>query len=107
MNRRAFITAWGGGIAVALPLALEAQPAGKAYRVGVLAQRCPCDASGLELFLALSLALAPLATEAQSGGKAATIGILAIEAFTPIDSFRQALRELGYVEGRDIRYEYP
>jgi len=62
---------------------------------------------GPGVVLALSLALAPLATEAQSGGKAATIGILAIETFPPIDSFRQALRELGYVEGRDIRYEYP
>jgi putative tryptophan/tyrosine transport system substrate-binding protein len=42
----------------------------------------------------------------QPATKAATIGILAIEAFPPIDSFRQVLRELGYVEGRDIRYEY-
>jgi len=60
-------------------------------------------------FLLTSLAgalAAPLAAEAQQAAKVATIGILAIEAFSPIDSFRQTLRELGYVEDRSIRYEY-
>jgi hypothetical protein len=60
---------------------------------------------GLAVVFALSLTLAPFASEAQQATKA-TIGILAIEAFPPIDSFRQVLRELGYVEDRDIRYEY-
>ena len=61
---------------------------------------------GLAVVLALGLALMPLAANAQRVTKVATIGILAIEAFPPIDSFRQRLRELGYVEDRDIRYEY-
>jgi putative ABC transport system substrate-binding protein len=59
------------------------------------------------------IALTPLGStaraqeyKAQQATKVATIGILAIEAFPPIDSFRQVLRELGYVEDRDIRYEY-
>jgi len=42
----------------------------------------------------------------QPAGKVATIGILAIEPFPPIDSFRQRLQELGYVEDKNVRYEY-
>jgi len=60
-------------------------------------------------FLLTSLAgalAAPLAAGAQPATGVSTIGILAIEAFSPIDSFRQRLRELGYVEDKDIRYEY-
>jgi hypothetical protein len=53
---------------------------------------------GLAVVLTLSLTLAPLAAEAQPAGNVVTIGILAIEAFPPIDSFRQRLRDLGYIE---------
>src|SRR5262249_44678299 len=60
---------------------------------------------GLAVVLAVGL-FAPPAADAQQATKVATIGILAIEAFSPIDSFRQRLRELGYVEDKDIRYEY-
>jgi putative ABC transport system substrate-binding protein len=40
------------------------------------------------------------------GGKIVTIGILAIEPWTPIDTFRQALNDLGYIEGKNVRFEY-
>ena len=60
---------------------------------------------GLAVVFALSL-LVPVVIESQPAGKVATIGILAIEAFPPIDSFRQRLRELGYVEDKNIRFEY-
>src|SRR5262249_58622391 len=39
-------------------------------------------------------------------GKIATIGILAIEPWSPIDTFRRALHDLGYIEGRNVRFEY-
>ena len=61
---------------------------------------------GLAVVLLLSLTLRPLTGEAQPTGKIVTIGILAIEAFPPIDSFRQRLRDLGYVEDKNVRFEY-
>jgi ABC-type uncharacterized transport system substrate-binding protein len=61
---------------------------------------------GLAVVLILSLGLAPLSSEAQPAGKVVTIGILAIEAFPPIDSFRQRLRELGYIEDKNVQFEY-
>jgi putative ABC transport system substrate-binding protein len=48
---------------------------------------------------------APLAAEAQRAGKVVTIGILAIEPYPPIDSFRQRLQELGYIEGKNVSFE--
>src|SRR5712692_3749744 len=48
----------------------------------------------------------PLAARAQQAGKIASIGILAIEAWPPIDTFRQALDGLGYVEGKNVRFEH-
>jgi putative tryptophan/tyrosine transport system substrate-binding protein len=48
----------------------------------------------------------PLAVRAQQTGKIITIGILAIEALPPIDTFRQALSDLGYVEGENVRFEH-
>ena len=60
---------------------------------------------GLAVVLTLSV-LAPLVAEAQQTGKVVTVGILAIEAFPPIDSFRQRLRELGYIEDKNVRFEY-
>jgi ABC-type uncharacterized transport system substrate-binding protein len=53
----------------------------------------------------LGFLAAPLAAEAQRAGKVVTIGILAIEPFPPIDSFRQRLQELGYIEGKNVSFE--
>jgi ABC-type uncharacterized transport system substrate-binding protein len=61
---------------------------------------------GLAVLLALSLALAPLAVEAQ---QAARIGYLTLNLDANPryhDAFRQGLRDLGYVEGRDVVIEY-
>ncbi len=68
MDRRAFITAMTGTL-LAAPLAAGAQPAGKVYRIGVLAL-APPDAS---------------------------IGFPAL---------REGLRDLGYMEGKNIIFEY-
>ena len=64
-------------------------------------------------FLLTSLAgtlIAPLGTEAQQAGKVYRVGFLgnssaALEA-NLVGPFREGLRELGYVEGRNIVIEY-
>jgi len=63
---------------------------------------------GLVVILALSLILAPLAAEARQAGKIARIGILRVGSPPDpyVEAFRQGLRELGYVEGRNISIEY-
>jgi len=61
---------------------------------------------GFAVILTLGLTLALLNVEAQGAGKTATIGVLATDALPPIDSLRQGLRDLGYVEGENIRFEY-
>ena len=52
----------------------------------------------------------PLAAEAQQAGKPARVGILALTTFTPVplavDHFRAGLRELGYVDGQTVLFEY-
>ena len=49
----------------------------------------------------------PLTARAQQAvGKIVTIGVLAIEPWSPIDTFRQALNNLGYIEGKNVRFEY-
>ena len=49
----------------------------------------------------------PLTASAQpAGGKIVTIGILGFEPWPPIDTFRQALDDLGYIEGKNVRFEY-
>jgi len=61
-----------------------------------------------ELLAALGGAAAawPLAARAQQpAGKTTSVGILAIEPWPPIDTFRRALNDLGYVEGRNLRFE--
>jgi putative ABC transport system substrate-binding protein len=59
----------------------------------------------MTVFFALVVVTAVPAT-AQQARNVVTIGILAIEAWPPIDSFRQGLRDLGYVEGKDVRFEH-
>jgi putative tryptophan/tyrosine transport system substrate-binding protein len=64
---------------------------------------------GLAVVLTFSLILAPLAAEAQQAAKVARIGYLATNlAGNPQgrDAFRQGLRDLGYVEGRNVVIEY-
>jgi putative ABC transport system substrate-binding protein len=57
----------------------------------------------------LALGAAPLAAEAQQAAKVARIGFLATNlAANPHlrEAFRQGLRDLGYVEGRNLVIEY-
>jgi hypothetical protein len=49
MDRRTFLATVAGGL-LAAPLAAEAQPAGKVYRIGVLMNLYPPDATRLRLF---------------------------------------------------------
>ena len=59
--------------------------------------------------LALSLLAAPLAAEAQQAAKVARIGYLSPNLATSPhlrEAFRQGLRDLGYVEGRNLVIEY-
>ena len=65
-------------------------------------------AIGLAIVLGLSLATAPLHAEAQAA-KVPTIGVLVVgapssEAFWR--HFRSELRELGYIEGQTVRFEF-
>ena len=64
---------------------------------------------GLAVVLVLSLTLAPLAAEAQPAGKLPRVGFLL--GFSPgpspeVDAFQRGLRELGYIEGRNIAIDY-
>ncbi len=60
--------------------------------------------------LALGLLARPLPAEAQQPGKVYRIGILtgssASSSKPNIDPFREGLRELGYVEGKNLIIEY-
>ena len=60
------------------------------------------------LAFALTLILAPLAAEGQQAGKVYRIGYLSPTPPEPPrgEVFRQALRELGWIEGRNIAFEY-
>src|SRR6266511_2776591 len=65
---------------------------------------------GLAVILTASLNLAPLAAQGQQTGKLYRIGFLgnstaALEA-NLVGPFREGLRDLGYVEGRNIVIEY-
>jgi putative tryptophan/tyrosine transport system substrate-binding protein len=58
---------------------------------------------------AVALLAAPLAAEAQQAGKVPRIGYLATNlaaALHLLEAFRQGLRDLGYVEGRNLVIEY-
>jgi putative tryptophan/tyrosine transport system substrate-binding protein len=63
---------------------------------------------GLLITLALGLLVAPLAAHAQQRGKIPLVGVLRTTSPTdPLnEAFQQGLRDLGYVEGQNIRLEY-
>jgi putative ABC transport system substrate-binding protein len=67
----------------------------------------PPRALGLLVILALDLLVAPLAA-APPSGKIPLIGVLRpVAAADPhTEAFRQGLRELGYVEGHNVRMAY-
>jgi putative tryptophan/tyrosine transport system substrate-binding protein len=56
--------------------------------------------------LAVLTALVPLAADAQQPGKPYRITILANESSPAIDGLRHGLRDLGYLEGRDVSFDY-
>ena len=60
--------------------------------------------------LAVSLLAAPLAADAQEVGRVPRIGVLGVTSLSDrpllINAFRQKLRELGWVEGRNLVIEY-
>jgi putative ABC transport system substrate-binding protein len=60
--------------------------------------------------VSVSLLAAPLAAEAQQAGRMPRIGFLSAPSpsaiVTRIDAFQQGLRELGYVEGKNIVIEW-
>jgi putative ABC transport system substrate-binding protein len=68
---------------------------------------------GLLITLALSCLVAPLVADAQPVGKVYRIGYLALGVsptpsvpYQGLEAFRLALRDLGYVEGRNLLMEY-
>lgn len=61
---------------------------------------------GAVSMLVLSLLAGPLAAEAQQGGRVWRIGVLYLSARPYHEAFRDELRELGYVEGRNPVLEY-
>ena len=69
-----------------------------------------CRIIGLIVTLALGIFLAPLAADAQQAEKVSRIGYLgaASPSAVPhlVEAFRQGLRDLGYIEGRNIAIEY-
>ncbi len=66
--------------------------------------------AALAVVLVLSLLAAPLAAEAQQAAKIARIGYLSAASLAASphlhEAFRQGLRDLGYVEGRNVVIEY-
>ena len=73
-----------------------------------MSYQVPMRLIGLAVVLALSLTVTPLAAEAQQTGKIPRVGILAPgnPPLVHAEAFREGLRDLGYVEGQNIRFEW-
>src|SRR5499433_3043950 len=66
---------------------------------------------GLAVVLSVSLVLAPLVGGAQQTEKAVRVAVLSpgpgpVSSSTALETFRQRLRDLGYVEGRNLTIEW-
>jgi len=62
---------------------------------------------GLIVLLTLGVLMAPRATHAQPSAKMPRIGYLALRALAAEDeAFKQGLRDLGWIEGKNIAIEY-
>ena len=62
--------------------------------------------AALAVAVAIAILVAPFAAKAQEAGKVARIGMLTASSSPFVEAFKQGLRELGYVEGRNIVIEY-
>src|SRR2546427_3969067 len=69
-----------------------------------------CRTVGGIVTLILSLLTAPLTSQAQQAAKVPRLGLLIPSSFSAVaarlEAFRHGLRDLGYVEGRNITIEY-
>jgi len=75
-----------------------------------MSYQVPMRLIGLAVVLGISLLIAPLAAEAQAG-KVPRIGVIVpVEPESPnepnIGAFRQALRDLGYIDGQNVAVDY-
>jgi len=61
---------------------------------------------GLAVLLTISLALSSIASTAQQPTRVPHVGVLYPESHRCASAFRQGLIDLGYVEGRNIAFEY-
>ena len=57
------------------------------------------------IFLGGAAAAWPLIARAQQPTKVVRIGVLAYSAFPPLQRFAHKLREHGYIEGQNLRFE--
>jgi putative ABC transport system substrate-binding protein len=60
----------------------------------------------LLLFSTLAFFFAASATSAQVAERVYRVGVLAPEGMRAIESFSERLRQLGWIEGRNIRFDY-
>src|SRR5262245_11066123 len=60
---------------------------------------------GLSALMALLTTVTPLAARAQETGRVPRIGMLSSSASPFVEAFKQGMRDLGYVEGRNIVIE--
>ncbi len=54
----------------------------------------------------LLAAVTPLAAQAQETGKVPRVGMLTLAPSPLVEAFKQGMRDLGYVEGKNVVVEY-